>query len=219
MKVLKSLFIGALAFSTLTAQAQDSKATKTERMAARYDLSEDQSSKVESAMNTFMVTSQKIKADQTTTNEVKKSQLAGAKAKLDASMKATLSEEQYKKYASDKAQKQIKRADSRAQYTPEKKAEAQTKQMVTDLALTPEQAEKVGFLNLKVAKKIQAVHTNPNLTKEQKKEFVQGNKKDRMGALSAILTPEQYKLYETKLASVKTQKKANRKEVSAPANN
>ena len=69
--------------------------------------------------------------------------------------------------------------------------------------MTPEQAEKVGFLNLKVENKIKAVYLNSNLTNEQKKEFVEGNKKDRMGALKAILTAEQFTLYQTKITEAK----------------
>ncbi|MCH2225091.1 MAG: hypothetical protein MK066_10015 [Crocinitomicaceae bacterium] len=90
-----------------------------------------------------------------------------------------------------------------AERSPEAIAEAQTEQMVTDLNLTPEQAEKVGFLNLKVENKIKAVYLNSNLTNEQKKEFVEGNKKDRMGALKAILTAEQFTLYQTKITEAK----------------
>ncbi|MBL4862718.1 MAG: hypothetical protein JKY09_06855 [Crocinitomicaceae bacterium] len=75
--------------------------------------------------------------------------------------------------------------------TPKESATEQTNRMAAELDLTAEQKENVAELNLKVANKIQAIEDNESFSDDKKKEFISGNKKDHMNALSTILTEEQ----------------------------
>lgn len=80
--------------------------------------------------------------------------------------------------------------------TPGEKAAKQTAAMTQVLSLTPEQVEKVQTLNLKVADKVDAIEKNNAIDAANKKEFIEGNKKDHMAMMRTILTDEQLVTYE-----------------------
>lgn len=82
--------------------------------------------------------------------------------------------------------------------TPKSIAAKQTKKMVALLGLTPDQTLKVGDLNLKVQEKIAAIKSSDK-SAEKKQEFINGNLKDRLNALSSILTETQFVKYKASL--------------------
>ncbi len=85
--------------------------------------------------------------------------------------------------------------------TPEERAKLQTKKMTKELNLTDEQVEKVAALNLKVEQKIQAI-IDGEMSEERKKEFIEGNKNEKMKVLSTILTKEQMKKYRSSISNM-----------------
>ena len=207
MKVLRFALIGLCLSSGLTF-AQEGKANAeakaermVEKMAENLELSDEQREKVEAVGVEMIQTKQKIKHDETISEEVQKEQLKALKETFNSEMKEILSEEQYAKFKENHRKNSGK--------SLEEKARAKADRMTEELGLSEEQNEQVYQLNLKVANKIKAIKERDDLSDEKKKEFIKGNKKDYKSVLSIILTEEQM----TKLKELKAEKK-EKKEIT-----
>ena len=86
--------------------------------------------------------------------------------------------------------------------TPEERAKKETEMMKNTLNLSDNQVNRVSILNLKVEEKIQAI-LDGNMTSTKKKEFIEGNRNEKMKVLSSILSKEQLEKYKTILSQVK----------------
>lgn len=112
--------------------------------------------------------------------------------------------------------------------TPEERATVQTEKMKNELALTPEQFEKVNVINLGIIQKNEGVKTS-TMTGEEKKAAYKSNEEARDSMIKGVLTDEQYKKYQVlkaekvQMKSAKVDlKKANLNKVEtkpAPAKN
>jgi hypothetical protein len=80
--------------------------------------------------------------------------------------------------------------------TPEERATAQTEKMKKELALTPEQVEKVKVINLGIIQKNEGVKTS-TMTGEEKKAAHKSNEEARDAMLKDVLTTEQFQKYQT----------------------
>ncbi len=74
-------------------------------------------------------------------------------------------------------------------------AEMQTEHLAKDLALTPEQKEKVLHLSQGIEQKNNAILSNTSLTQDQKKAALQGNNNAKREQMKTILTEQQFKKY------------------------
>jgi hypothetical protein len=178
---------------------------KVSNLNEQLDLTADQQSKIEALTATMLQSVEKVKADKTTTDEVKKSQVKALKETYKSDLDAVLTEDQIAKMAEMKAEKKQLKQENKS--TPEDRAAKQTAEMTEKLSLTPEQVEKVSVLNLKVENKIAVIKKDAAMTKEKKREFIKGNKKDHMSVMKTILTAEQLVSYEAWLAEKKATKK------------
>ena len=103
--------------------------------------------------------------------------------------------------------------------TAQERADMHTKHMTKALLLSPDQVAKVAELNLGVANKNEAIRNDVNLTADQKKEFIKGNKEGRKTQLQLILNAEQFAKFEAQEAKKmenKAAKKAKKKSAIQP---
>lgn len=75
-------------------------------------------------------------------------------------------------------------------------AQIQFDRLNAAVTLSPEQSQKVFFLNQKVADKIKVVLNNTDFTPERKAEFIKGNLTDRRNAMSQILDEQQFIVFD-----------------------
>jgi len=75
-------------------------------------------------------------------------------------------------------------------------SQASINNLVTELALSPEQVSQIEALNEKVIQKIEAIRDNTQMDDSKKREFIRGNQGDHKLVMSTILTPEQFAEYE-----------------------
>ncbi len=92
--------------------------------------------------------------------------------------------------------------------TPEERATAQTEKMKTELALTPEQVEKVKIINLGIIQKNEGVR-NSTMTSEEKKTAHKNIEDARDSMMKEALTDEQFQKYQT-FKTEKAQMKATK---------
>ena len=224
MKLLKPVLLGIFAIASLSLNAQEENSTKTpaekaEKRAAHiakeYDLTEEETAKIEAARLDFMNTSKKIKADKTTTKEVKKSQIQAEKVRYSAVVKSVLSDDEFATFEAKMEEKKAKRLERAAlEKDPEARAKNKAEKLVAKLSdVTVEQKMQIEVLFLKVAQKIEALKANTDLTDEQKKEYIKGNKKDGERALEAILTEAQNKELEALKVTLGEAKKATDEDI------
>ncbi|HSD14980.1 MAG TPA: hypothetical protein VLB74_10060 [Flavobacterium sp.] len=95
--------------------------------------------------------------------------------------------------------------------TPMERAEKITTWMKDNLNLTPEQIPLVQELNLKYAKMNEELK-NMAGPRKNKMEKLKSNDIAKENELKNILTPDQYKLYESKKRELKTEAKKRHKE-------
>jgi hypothetical protein len=86
--------------------------------------------------------------------------------------------------------------------TPDERATALTEWMKTNLQLTAEQVGPVTDLNLKYANLNEKLR-NSTSTRMQKAKTLKANEQDRDSELKAVLSAEQFKLYESKKKEMK----------------
>jgi hypothetical protein len=222
MKILKFAIVGLIAFGGVNAFAQEEETVATEevttekevkknkaehklnKMAEELELSDEQMVKAKAIVDKFAQRRQKIKADETTTDEVKKSQMKELKKLQKEQLRAILTEQQIVKLDQLKTERKEKSLEERA--------DAKTEKMAEKLGLTPEQKERVKVLNRKVAQKISAIKKDESMTDEKKKEFIKGNMKDHKNVMKQILTEEQFTQYEEWIKARKAKKKAKASE-------
>lgn len=123
-----------------------------------------------------------------------KSLLVGA---LIISCTAAVAQEETEIKSTEENTAQVERVKVRKiahEMTPEQIAKQQTDKMTGLLSLSEEQTTKVYQLNLMVANKIDVIKKS-DMTPERKKEFIEGNRNDRINALNTVLTPEQHAKY------------------------
>ncbi len=195
MKKINVLLLSLLMTGGVLAQNVESKRTTeeraqimTENMANQAGLSEEQKAKIETINTQYVADIKAIKADDSKDEEQKKEALKEVRKNWKNSVDAELTEEQREKLKDARADKQ--------KITPEQRAEKKAQYLTKELGLNEEQSQQVLELSLKVANKIEAVKVDNNLSEEQKKEFIKGNRKDFQRALSQILTPEQMSKFE-----------------------
>lgn len=95
--------------------------------------------------------------------------------------------------------------------TPEERAQLQTDYMKESLALTSDQEIKVHDLNLKYAKKMQAVYNAPE-RKFQKLKSMKGVSTEKDQEMKGILSSDQYATYEKNKEEMKEKMRARAKE-------
>lgn len=95
--------------------------------------------------------------------------------------------------------------------TPEERAQLQTDYMKESLALTSDQEITVHDLNLKYAKKMQAVYNAPD-RKFQKLKSMKGVSTEKDQEMKGILNPDQYATYEKNKEELKEKMRARAKE-------
>jgi len=89
-------------------------------------------------------------------------------------------------------------------WEPQDKADKMTEHMTEELELTDAQVERVKVLNLKVAEKIKAIKEDDSMSKEKKKEFIEGNMEDHKNVMKSILTADQFVKYEEMAEKMKS---------------
>lgn len=97
---------------------------------------------------------------------------------------------------------------SQTDKTSEERAAAQTQKMKNELALTPEQEEKVKIINLGIIQKNEGVRTS-TMASEEKKAAQKSNEEARDSMMKGALTEEQYQKYQV-LKAEKAQMKATK---------
>ncbi|MFT5779297.1 MAG: hypothetical protein ACI837_002254 [Crocinitomicaceae bacterium] len=220
MRILKPVLLGICAVVALSLNAQEEGAHKTPAEKAtkrsayivdKYSLNAEQAAKVEAAQFEFITSTRKIKEDESITGEVKKSQIMTAKDALHGTMKTVLTDDQFATFTADVDTKiEEKKAMREENNTPEAKAQRKTDHIFATLTdLTEDQKTQIENLNLKVEQKIQAVKVNESLTKDQKVEYIKGNRGDYKAVLETILTEAQF----AELQANKSNHKAARKEM------
>lgn len=182
---------------------------KVAKLNESISLTDDQQAKIKTLTTTYIESVLKVKADETTTDEVKKSQVKGLRETYEKDLNALLDAEQQAKLAEVKEEKKAQRKASKKKTTAERAA-AKSDKMVEKLSLDSDQEEKVRTLNLKVAMKIEAIKKDDSMSKEKKKEFIEGNMNDHMIVMKTILTAEQLVTYEAWVAEKKAEKKAKK---------
>lgn len=198
MKVLRFALVG-ICFSTSLVFAQENKPNPevkanemATKMAEHLELTDEQKEKVEAIGLEMIQTKQKIKQDESLSDDARKEQLKALHQEFKTEMKEVLTEEQYNKFKEHKKEQK----DEWKAKTLEEKAQMKTDKMAEMLELSEEQKEQVYQLNLKVANKIKAIKEREDLSEEKKKEFIRGNKKDFKAVLGTILTEEQMAKFE-----------------------
>ncbi|GAO41637.1 hypothetical protein FPE01S_01_06510 [Flavihumibacter petaseus NBRC 106054] len=101
-------------------------------------------------------------------------------------------------------------AQDKQKATPEERAASLTDWMKSKLQLTAEQEPKVKEINLKYAQNNEALKTAPG-SKREKMKTLKADEASRDSELKAILTPEQYKIYQDSKAELKQKIKEKRK--------
>lgn len=200
MNSLKSIALAGLVVMSLNGSfaqggsKQHTPQERAERMTDRMssDLNLDQAKKAElMAVNLrFVEAASKAKEDENLSEEEKRAQMKAAKDVHHAELATVLTPEQMEKLEQMKEERKELRAE-RKDMTPEERAAKLTEEMNELLSLSDQQYPQVSQLNLGVEMKIEAIRNDTEMTPERKKEFIHGNRKDQMHALSNILTPEQ----------------------------
>lgn len=94
------------------------------------------------------------------------------------------------------AQENIKtrKADTKVRkaVSPEEKANRLTQEMVTELSLSGEQAQRISEINLGIAMKNDGVRNNTNFSEEQKAEIIKSNDLARISMYKEVLTDVQF---------------------------
>lgn len=80
--------------------------------------------------------------------------------------------------------------------TSQEIAQIQSDRLNAAVILSPEQSQKVFFLNQKVADKIKVILNNNDFSPERKAEFIKGNLTDRRNAMSQLLDEQQFIVFD-----------------------
>jgi hypothetical protein len=99
-------------------------------------------------------------------------------------------------------------------FSAEKHAAKLNEWMKTNLQLTSEQVPKVEEINLKYAKRLEALQAK-TIPRRQKLNILKADDKAKEKELKKIFTVEQFKTYQTKKAEIKKQMKENIKKKKA----
>jgi hypothetical protein len=162
----------------------------TDKMRTELALDESKTAQLQAINLRFATAADAIHKNSEITEEQKKEQMKAAKAQHHSDLSAVLSEAQMEQLKAMKEEHRAMKDEGRGK-TPEQRAATITQKMNEVVGLSEEQFEKVGALNLGVEQKIEAIRNDANMSDEKKKEFIKGNRKNQMDALSNILTPEQ----------------------------
>lgn len=201
MKVMKSIaLLGILSLTWTVSYAQqhgpkggtpEQRAEKmTEKMSTELALDESKTAELKAINLRFATTTEEIRNNTEITEDEKQAQMKAARAQHHNDLSSVLTEKEMDKLKEMKEEQKSLKEDMR-DGTPEQRAAKMTAKMNEVVGLSEEQYEKVGALNLGVEQKIDAIRNDANMTEEQKKEFIKGNRKSQKDALSNILTPEQ----------------------------
>ena len=206
---MRLLLVGAL-LSTSVVFAQEKSVEevaekKVEKLTEKIDLSEEQADKIQTLTVEFITLKKKIKADESINEEAQKTQIKEA---------GKTNREQIKEILTDQQLAQLKEFnEDRKNIDPKKQAEKRTKLLTDELELTENQVERVKVLSLKVTEKIKAIIEDDSMSREKKKEFIEGNKTDYKNAMKSILTADQFVKYEAMLEEMKAKKEVKHDEM------
>ena len=208
MKSLKSLIVlGLIVMGSTASFAQEERKQKTpeekaqrmtQKMSENLSLSEEQAAELEGVNIQFVNDLMAVKSDESMEKESKKAKLSELKTNHDSKLKEILTEEQYTQYEAAAEEKMAHREEKkRVSKLPAKERAAEQTQKMTELLddLTPEQIDQISALNEKVEAKIEAIKSDDSMSKEKKREFIKGNRKDQMAVLKTILTEAQMQQY------------------------
>ena len=212
MKYLKFAIVGMCLIGGLNAFGQEgekmtpeAKAEKmTIKLVEKLELDANQKEKVNAINLEFVQSANALKANSEVSDDDKKSEFKTLKEDYKASLKEVLTEEQFAEFSEMKKNHKSKK-------TLEEKARAKTDKMTEQLGLNAEQEAKLYDLNVKVARKIQAIKKNDEFSDEKKKKFIKGNKQDYKRVLKSILTEDQMERLE-ELKKKKKEAKAEKLE-------
>ena len=209
MKIMRLLLVGAL-LSTSVVFAQEKSVEevaekKVEKLTEKIDLSKEQADKIQTLTVEFITLKKKIKADESINEEAQKTQIKEA---------GKTNREQIKEILTDQQLTKLKEFnEDRKNIDPKKQAEKRTKLLTDELELTENQVERVKVLSLKVTEKIKAIIEDDSMSREKKKEFIEGNKTDYKNAMKSILTADQFVKYEVMLEEMKAKKEVKHDEM------
>ena len=108
-----------------------------------------------------------------------------------------------------------KTEDKTADKTAEGRAAALTEKMKTQLALTDDQYPQVQAINLKYAQKNQAIFAGTE-GRMAKFRSLQSSQKDKSKEMKAILTKDQYKMYEEMMDEMRQKTREEYKDRQSP---
>ena len=100
------------------------------------------------------------------------------------------------------------RAQETQSFSAEKYAAKLNDWMKTNLQLTTEQIPKVEEINLKYAKRLEALKAK-TIPRRQKLDILKADDKDKEKELKSIFTVDQFKTYQAKKSEIKKQMKEN----------
>jgi len=106
------------------------------------------------------------------------------------------------------------RSQETTNFSAEKYAAKLNDWMKTNLQLTSEQIPKVEEVNLKYAKRLEALKAK-TIPRRQKLDILKADDKDKEKELKDVLTVDQFKTYQTKKNEIKKQMKENYKKKKA----
>lgn len=208
MNVLRTgwVVVGLVMMTTTTmAQEDGGKRTpeeraqfRTERMAKELSLTDAQKEKLQAINLEAVKKHEEIRNDAKLTPEQKREAMKASHASEKAQLDALLTAEQKQSLETKMAERKTKRQEFKSEHadrwkdaTPEQRAAWKTDRMAEAITLTDEQKTKITDLNLRMAKKNEAVRNDEKLTPEQKKAAMQENRQSMKAELGQILTAEQ----------------------------
>ncbi len=97
--------------------------------------------------------------------------------------------------------------EKKSDMTPDERAEKRTEKMKEELGLSDEQAVKVKELNMNHIQEMEQIRGEMKALRDRKKEM----HKEHEGALTGVLTPEQKKIHDQKMAEHKAKREEFRK--------
>ena len=178
---------------------------KINKLAEDLQLTEEQQAKVREMQENFKVRAKKIKADESTSDEVKKSQMKELKQNKKEQFRAILTKDQIVKLEALKTEKQ------------EARKEKKVTKLASDLELNEEQQKKVRELIDSFELKAKKVREDESLSDEDKKSQAKELKKNHKEQIKAILTADQLVKLETLQAERKEKKEGKKKSLEERA--
>lgn len=189
------LFSSSMSF----AQEDEKTANKKKEMIEKLELSEEQQVQIEEITTFHKEKAKEIKANESLSDDEKKSQIKALRDENKAKVEEILTVEQRDQL------KELKANHQQAKSSDEK-AEAKTKKMAEALDLTESQTEEVLNLNIRTINAIENIRSNESLSDKEKKDQSKSLKEAHKLEMETILNDEQFAKYEEMLSNRKNLK-------------